>query len=165
MNDPEQQNILMQLHRRGLISTDAFLEKLDIDYDAEVEKLREEQAMVQALPPGSMCPVCGSVDVEIAWSPQIANFCRNCPAYWKDGKTFSGYNVPQAGIAHQDAIDESQLQAIQKGIQKAEDTEIFKALYAEQKAYSACPECKGTKVYVGFTKSTPCLRCNGSGLV
>lgn len=26
-----------------------------------------------------------------------------------------------------------------------------------------CPDCKGTKVYVGFTKTEPCAKCNGAG--
>jgi len=39
---------LVQLHDKGLVSAQTLLEELDLDYDSEVEKIREEQIMAQA---------------------------------------------------------------------------------------------------------------------
>ena len=39
---------LIQLHDKGLVSAQTLLEELDLDYDSEVEKIREEQIMAQA---------------------------------------------------------------------------------------------------------------------
>jgi DnaJ-class molecular chaperone len=30
---------------------------------------------------------------------------------------------------------------------------------------SKCPDCKGTKVYIGFNKIEPCTKCKGKGTV
>jgi very-short-patch-repair endonuclease/intein/homing endonuclease len=38
----------VQLHDKGLISAQTLLEELDLDYDSEVEKIREEQTIAQA---------------------------------------------------------------------------------------------------------------------
>ena len=39
---------LVQLHDKGLVSAQTLLEELDLDYDSEVEKIREESIMAQA---------------------------------------------------------------------------------------------------------------------
>lgn len=39
---------LMQLHDKGLVSAQSILEELGLDYDTEVEKIREEQVMASA---------------------------------------------------------------------------------------------------------------------
>jgi very-short-patch-repair endonuclease len=39
---------LMQMYDKGMVSAQTVLEEMDLDYDSEVEKIREEQIMAQA---------------------------------------------------------------------------------------------------------------------
>jgi very-short-patch-repair endonuclease len=39
---------LMQMYDKGMVSAQTVLEEMDLDYDSEVEKIREEQVMAQA---------------------------------------------------------------------------------------------------------------------
>jgi hypothetical protein len=37
-------------------------------------------------------------------------------------------------------------------------------VYAEKQT-ATCPDCKGTKVYVGLLKTEPCVKCEGKGVI
>lgn len=57
-DNTNQLQAVMQLHDKGVVSTQTLLEKFDLDYDQEIRRIREEQ--IQAAPTGQVMGMGGS---------------------------------------------------------------------------------------------------------
>lgn len=57
-DNTNQLQAVMQLHDKGVVSTQTLLEKFDLDYDQEIRRIREEQ--IQTMPSGQVMGMGGS---------------------------------------------------------------------------------------------------------
>jgi hypothetical protein len=128
--EADSNQLMMELHQRGMISTEGFCAALDIDFDKEIETLRAEAA---PMPPSTACPICASVDVDTI---QNVHICRNCPCKFSFNKV-ADQTVYEVETTIK-LLDVSMV--FGKECPDCKGKKVYVGLFKTE----ACPTCKGT---------------------